>query len=119
MSHEPRCEKTCLRGFPLGSSKHRAVQPQKMVIGSKFRIYKVEEFTIYKATTKVLISFAVTAKLICDFVFAYAKGRISHDAAHMLQANFSYVNPLYRDRTSSCTYKLSLMQTPNQVSLVG
>ena len=30
-----------------------------------------------------LISFAVTAKLICVFVFAYAKSRFSHDAAHI------------------------------------
>ena len=34
------------------------------------------------AKTKALISFAVTAKLICVFVFAYAKSRFSHDAAH-------------------------------------
>ena len=33
--------------------------------------------------TKALISFAVTAKLICVFVFAYAKSRFSHDAAHL------------------------------------
>ena len=33
------------------------------------------------AKTKALISFAVTAKLICVFVFAYAKSRFSHDAA--------------------------------------
>ena len=39
--------------------------------------------TIYVAKTKALISFAVTAKLICVFVFAYAKSRISHDAAHI------------------------------------
>ena len=32
------------------------------------------------AKTKVLISFVVTAKLICVFVFAYAKNRFSHDA---------------------------------------
>ena len=38
--------------------------------------------SVYVAKTKVLISFAVTAKLICDFVFAYAKSRFSHDAAH-------------------------------------
>ena len=30
----------------------------------------------------MLISFAVTAKLICVFVFAYAKIRFSHVAAH-------------------------------------
>ena len=31
----------------------------------------------------MLISFAVTAKLICIFVFAYAKSRFSHDAAQI------------------------------------
>ena len=35
------------------------------------------------AKTKTLISFAVTAKLICVFAFAYAKSLFSHDAAHM------------------------------------
>ena len=34
--------------------------------------------------TKVLISFAVTAKLICVFVFTYAKSRFSYDAAHLI-----------------------------------
>ena len=34
------------------------------------------------AKTKALISCAVTSKLICVFVFAYAKIRFSHDAAH-------------------------------------
>ena len=33
------------------------------------------DITTYVAKTKALISFAVTAKLICVFVFAYAKGR--------------------------------------------
>ena len=37
--------------------------------------------TIYVAKTKALISFAVTAKLICVFVFAYAKRWFSHDKA--------------------------------------
>ena len=35
------------------------------------------------AKTKALISCAVTAQLICVFVFAYAKSRFSHDEAHM------------------------------------
>ena len=38
--------------------------------------------TICVAKTKALISFAVTAKLVCIFVFAYAKIRFSYDAAH-------------------------------------
>ena len=40
------------------------------------------DHTIYVAKTKALISFAVTAKLICVFFFAYAKCWFSHDAAH-------------------------------------
>ena len=38
---------------------------------------------MYVAKTKALISFAVTAKQICVFVFAIAKSRFSHDAAHI------------------------------------
>ena len=41
-------------------------------------------FTIRVAKTKALISFAVTAKLICAFVFAYADCWFSHGAAHIL-----------------------------------
>ena len=36
------------------------------------------------AKTKALISFAVTAKLICAFVFAYADCWFSHEAAHFI-----------------------------------
>ena len=32
----------------------------------------------------MLISCAVTVQLICVFVFAYAKSRFSHEAAHIL-----------------------------------
>ena len=48
------------------SDTNQAVQLLKMSRGLKFCIEEV-------AKTKVLISFAVTAKLICVFVFAYAK----------------------------------------------
>ena len=43
------------------------------------------------AKTKALISFAVTAKLICVFVFAYAKIRFSHNEAQIM-----YVCILFR-----------------------
>ena len=68
-------------GFLTGSDTNQAVQPQKMARGLKFR--KKRDCTIRVAKTKALISFAVTAKLICVFVFAYAKSRFSHDAAHI------------------------------------
>ena len=38
---------------------------------------------MYVAKTKMLISFPVTAQLICAFVFVYAKSRFSHDAVHI------------------------------------
>ena len=48
--------------------------------------------TIHVAKTKALISFAVTAKLICVFVFAYADCWFSHEVAHwfssMLKAGY-------------------------------
>ena len=47
---------------------------------------------MYVAKTKALISFAVTAKLIWVFVFAYAKKRVSHDAA---QIEVNVVTKLY------------------------
>ena len=40
--------------------------------------------SICVAKTKALISFEVTAKLICVFVFANAKSWFSHDAAQMI-----------------------------------
>ena len=41
------------------------------------------DYTIRVAKTKALISFAVTGKLICVFVFEYTKSRFSHTKAHM------------------------------------
>ena len=40
--------------------------------------------TTYVAKTKALISFAATKKLICVFVFAYAKCWFSRDAAQLI-----------------------------------
>ena len=40
----------------------------------------------------MLISCAVTAQLICVFVFAYAKSRVSRDAAQIMLRNFWRAN---------------------------
>ena len=71
--------------FPTWSDTNKAVQLQKMagcleISGLESRGIVV----IYVAKTKVLISFAVTAKLMCVFVFAYAKRWFSYDAAQFL-----------------------------------
>ena len=52
-------------------------------------VFIKRDYTIYVAKTKALISFAVTAKLICVFVFAYAKCWFSHDAAQMILIQIS------------------------------
>ena len=41
--------------------------------------------TIPVAKTKALISFTVTAKLTCVFVFAYADCWFSHEAVHLIE----------------------------------
>ena len=53
---------------------------------------KKRDCTICVVKTKALISFAVTAKLICAFVLALAKIKFSYGAAH-IQYNYMYFIP--------------------------
>ena len=64
-------------GIPTRSDTNRAVQPQKMAIGLKFRI-KVVEGLYYPCSEN-----KGADQLLIYFVFAYAESRFSHDAAHM------------------------------------
>ena len=66
---------------PARSDTKRAVQLQKMY-GWRLDFFpEVEDFyTSYEVKTKA----PVTAKLICVFVFAYAKSRFSHDQANLV-----------------------------------
>ena len=63
---------------------NRAIKAQKMARGWKCFDLESREIvqSIRLAKTKMLISFAVTAKLICAFGFAYADCWFSHEAAH-------------------------------------
>ena len=65
-------------GIADRSDTNRAKQPQMMVRGLKFQIV-MRDCSTYVVKTKALISCAVTAKLICVFVFASinAKSRFS------------------------------------------
>ena len=63
--------------FPNRSDTNWAVQAQKMAR----RFKKKRDCTFPVAKTKAPISFAVTAKLICVFVFAYADCWFSHETA--------------------------------------
>ena len=60
------------------SDTNQAVQ------AGNFGFRKYRNCTIRVAKTKALISFAVTAKLICAFVFADADCWFSHAVAHIL-----------------------------------
>ena len=66
--------------FPNRSDINQAAQSQKQ---ANFRFKKKRKCTIRVAKTKALISFAVTAKLICAFVFAKADCWFSHEAAQI------------------------------------
>ena len=63
-----------------------AVQSQKMARGLKFCIKEVEE--LYYLWSKNIGADQLTAKLICIFVFAYAKSRFSHNKAHFICIQF-------------------------------
>ena len=79
---EPRCEKTGLRGFRPGPTQTGLYNHIRWLEARNFVFRKLRDCTTYVAKTKALISFVVTVKLICVFVFAYGKIRFSHDAAH-------------------------------------
>ena len=82
--YEPRCEKIGLRGFRPGPTQTRLYNHRRWLEAWNFGFGKKRDCAICVAKTKALISFAVTAKLICVFVFAYAKGRFSHNEAHII-----------------------------------
>ena len=58
---------------------------------------------IYVAKTKAMISFAVTTKLICVFVFAYAKSRFSHDVAQSVPENLGMLRCLICREDKLCS----------------
>ena len=72
--------------FPnrFDTDTNRSVQSQKMARSLNFGFKKKRKCTIRVAKTKTLISFAVAAKLICVFVFAYTDCWFSHEADHIL-----------------------------------
>ena len=62
-------------GFRPGPTQTGLYSHRRWIEAGKFEFRKQGNFTIRVAKTKALISFVVTAKLICVFVFAYANCR--------------------------------------------
>ena len=75
-------EKTNNLGFRPGPTQTGLYSHRKWLAAGNFGFRKKRDCTIHVAKTKALISFAVTAKLICGFVFAYANCCFSHAQAH-------------------------------------
>ena len=69
-----------LWGFRPGLTQ-TGLYNQRWLDASNFGLRKYRDCTIRVVKTKMLISFAVTVKLICVFVFAYSKSRVSHNQA--------------------------------------
>ena len=69
--------------FPTWTDTNQA-QLQKMARGLKLRIRKVEGLYYLCSETKCADQHAITAKLICIFVFEYAKRWFSYGAAQIV-----------------------------------
>ena len=69
--------------FRTGPTQTELYKQRGWLKAGSFRFRKWRNYTIRVAKTQVLISFAVTAKLIYVFVFAYADCWFSHEAVHM------------------------------------
>ena len=82
---EPHRKKTSLRDFRPGQTQTGLYINRRWLKAGNFGFRKKRDVM----KTKVLISGAVTAQPICDFVFAYAKIRFSHNAAHIIAVQAS------------------------------
>ena len=83
MTFEPVREKTNNLCFRTGLTQTDLYKHRRWLEAGNFRFRKKRNGTIRVVKTKVLISFTVTAKLICAFVFADAYCWFSHVKAHM------------------------------------
>ena len=70
--------------FRTGPTQTELYKHRRWLEAGNFRIREKRNCTIRVAKTKALISFAVTAKLICAFVFAYTDCWFSHGAAQIV-----------------------------------
>ena len=82
IAYEPVREKTNNLGFQPGLTQTRLYSHRSRLEACNFGFRKKKDCTIFVAKTKALISCAVTAQLICGFVFAYANCWFSHAQAH-------------------------------------
>ena len=70
-------------GFQTGLTQTEMYKHRRWLEAGNFEFRKQRKSTIRVAKTKMLISFDVTAKLICAFVFAYTKCSFSYEVAQI------------------------------------
>ena len=102
---EPVHEKINNLGFRPGLTQTRLYSHRSRLEAWKFGFKKKRKCTIRVAKTKALISFAVTAKLICVFVIAYANCWFSHAQAHLIVQLTVYVHDDLGDEFSGVIEK--------------
>ena len=93
-SFEPVREKTNNLGFRPGRTQTGLNSHRRWLVAANFGFRKKRKCTFRVAKIKALISLAVTAKLICAFVFDYADCWFSHAAAQIRMYYFC-VNRVY------------------------
>ena len=107
---EPRRQKNGLWGFRPGTKQTGLCSHRRWPEVWNFGFRKKRDSTIRIAKSKALISFAVTAKLICVFVFAHAKIRFSHVAAHIIVQNL----PTMGIQAEQCLYSECFDASPTK-----
>ena len=84
LQSEPSHEKNNNLSFRPGTTQTDLYSYKSRLEALNFRFKKKRDCTICVAKTKTLISCAVTAQLICVFVFAYTDCLFSYVAAQLL-----------------------------------
>ena len=88
LSIEPVHEKTNNLGFQPRPTQTRLYGHRRWLEAGNFGLRKLRNCTIL--VSMAMISFAVTAKLICAFVFAYADCWFSHAVAQFMMMPFGF-----------------------------
>ena len=98
--YEPVHEETNNMGPEQVQHKPSCTSTRWLEAGN-FGFRKERNCTIRVAKTKALMSFAVTAKLTCAFVFAYADCWFSHAAADIELCSMLSAKPYHQWRITS------------------
>ena len=108
---EPVHEKTNNLVFQPGQTQTRLYSHRRKLDSGNFGYKKKRNCTIRVAKTKALISLAVTAKLVCVFVFPYANCWFSHVAAH-----FNFERSVhFHDVSSACIVILHILSVAGAI----